>query len=150
MKRNPWPYAILLYFIVFISAMAAWIVFAVRNDQELVRADYYEQELTFQRDLDGSNRGASADFTLTYQPEIQALDIRVPSNASNAAIYFYRPSEAKLDRTVRLQLKDGQSALDLHDFQPGMWKLRVTWNLDGLAYRRDESLVLAPFNPATL
>src|SRR5688500_18611254 len=117
MKRNPWPYAILLYFVVFICSLGAWIVFAVRNDQELVRKDYYAQELTFQRDLDSSNRAATAEFRLSYQSDFQALDIHLSSGATNAAIYFYRPSESKLDRTVRLQLEHGRAALNLREFQ---------------------------------
>ena len=38
-QRNPWPFAIVLFFVVFISSMAAWITVAVRNDMDLVRIE---------------------------------------------------------------------------------------------------------------
>ena len=36
-RTNPWPYAIIGWFLLFGSGMAAWVVVAVRNDPELVR-----------------------------------------------------------------------------------------------------------------
>ena len=89
MKHNPWPFAIIAYFVLFITAMISSIVFAVRNDQELVRKDYYEQELKFQNEIDSSTRAAAVPFRMDYQPAGQKLDIALPPDSRNAAVHFF-------------------------------------------------------------
>ncbi len=142
MKRNPWPYAIIAYFIIFISSMVSWVVFAVHNEQELVRTDYYEQELKFQTEIERLTRAASAPFKINYQSATQNLAISLPSDASKASLHFYRPSKSSLDRTLKLTLKEGHQTLDLRDFSPGLWKLHFTWTAKEVEFSRHESLIL--------
>jgi hypothetical protein len=150
MKRNPWPYAIVIYFVVFIGAMASWIVFAVRNDQQLVRNDYYDAELKFQADIDGRSRAAAVNASIDYDAAKQIVTITAPEEATTGSVYFYRPSNAKLDREISLALKDGAQAIDVRDFETGLWKIRVRWTLEGTEYRRDAIVVLAPMKVSSL
>lgn len=142
MRRNLWPYAIILYFVVFISAMASWIVFATRNDQELVRKDYYEQELKYQGELERTTRGSVSNVRLEYEPMTKMVRIALPANAETGTIYFYRPSSAQLDRELPLALRDGAQKIDVSGFAEGLWKVRLAWRAGGVEFRRDESIVL--------
>lgn len=144
MKRNLWPYAIILYFVVFITAMTVWIIFAVRNDHELVRKDYYEQELKFQSDLDGQSRAASSNVSVQYDSTRQIITVSLPVSDAKGSIYFYRPSDAKLDREIALALDFNSQAVDVRAFEHGLWKLRLVWTADGLEYRHNATVVLAP------
>src|SRR4051794_34320246 len=119
MKRNPWPYAIILYFIVFIGAVATWIVFAARHDHELVRKDYYDQEMKFQSELDNQSRAASLNVKISYIAADQFVRIDLLSQASTGTVYFYRAAHAKLDREFPLVLKDAVQLIDVHDFERG-------------------------------
>ena len=141
MKRNPWPYAIALYFVLFISAMTVWIVFAVRNDHQLVRKDYYEQELKFQSELDSFQRAAGADIQITYQPETRLLTFTFPPEATGT-IHFYRPSNVRSDRHVPLSLRNGVQTVDVKGFDPGLWKVRLHWSANGADFRHDRKIVL--------
>lgn len=141
MKTNPWPYAIALYFAIFISAIAVWITFAVRHDDQLVRKDYYEQELKFQTDIDGQSRGAGADVKVLYDSAKQLVTIAIPGPVASGSIYFYRPSDAKADREITLALKDGAQKLNVRDFENGLWKVRIIWIRDGVEYRHNATLV---------
>jgi nitrogen fixation protein FixH len=143
MKRNPWPYAIILYFIVFIGGMAAWITFAVRNDHELVRKDYYEQELKFQNELDGVARAAAAGVTVSYNSSKQLLTVSLPVDNLVGSLKFYRPSNARLDQEIPLSLKGGAQTIDVHSFESGLWKLRLTWTANGAHYQHDETLIFS-------
>src|SRR4051812_1503928 len=127
MKSNPWPLAIILYFVIFVSAMAAWIVFAVRHDDELVRKDYYEQEMNFQREIDNSVRGASLDVKVCYEPTQQMVSISLPSEVSDGTIYFYRAARARCDREFPMALRDGLQRINVRDFENGLWKIRLSW-----------------------
>jgi nitrogen fixation protein FixH len=142
MKKNPWPVAIIGYFIVFIGVMATWIAFAVRNDDELVRADYYEHELKFQSEIDRASRGLAARIKLDYHSTSHSLLVALPREASAGSIFFYRPSDSKLDREISLTLTDGAQTLDTRNLQPGLWKVRLTWTADGVEFRHDQALVL--------
>jgi hypothetical protein len=142
MKRNPWPYAIILYFVVFIAALATWIVFAVHQDQELVRKDYYEQELKYQSEIERSARGNAANVRVSYDPSTQTLALALPRESSAGKLFFYRPSDSKLDREIPLRLSDGGQTLDVREFQSGLWKLHVTWSAGGAEFSYNEALVL--------
>src|SRR4051794_7473798 len=50
--RNLWPHAIILVFALFISGTVSLVIFACSQKLDLVSADYYEQELKFQRRID--------------------------------------------------------------------------------------------------
>ncbi|MGZ5545373.1 MAG: FixH family protein [Limisphaerales bacterium] len=150
MKRNPWPYAIVIYFVIFISAMVTWIGFAVRNDQQLVRSDYYEQELKFQNEIDGQTRAAASNISVDYDSAKQVIRISAPGAAENGSVYFYRPSNAKLDRQLALSLKDGSQSIDVRNFEAGLWKLRVSWTQNGAEYRHNAVLILEPTKVSSL
>ena len=142
MKRNPWPYAIVIYFAVFIAAMATWICFAVRNDHELVRKDYYEQELQFQTELDRAQRARAVNVNVSYDAVKNAITVQLPLDTSNGSIYFYRPARAALDKQIPIALEHGIQTIDVRDFAAGLWKVRLSWNANGNAYQHDTTIVL--------
>lgn len=144
MKRNPWPYAIIAYFVVFIAAIAVWIAFAVRHDHELVRKDYYEQEIKFQTEIDGRSRAATVDVEVSYDSTKQLVTVALPAQPSSGSIYFYRPSDAKADREIMLALKNGAQTIDVRGFESGLWQVRVNWMNDGAEYRHNCTLVFEP------
>jgi len=140
MKRNLWPHAIALYFVVFVSAMATWIVFAVRNDHQLVRKDYYEQELKYQNELESFDRAAGA-VLVGYDPITRLVTVQLPEDATGT-IDFYRPSDVRLDRQLPLSTKGGIQQINVREFDPGLWKVRLTWTAGGAEFRYDQKLVL--------
>ena len=46
---NPWPYAVIGFFVVFISLIVIFIVFSLGQEIQLVRPDYYEEEIRGRR-----------------------------------------------------------------------------------------------------
>ena len=149
LRRNPWPYAIIAWFVVFGTGMAAWVVVAVRNDPELVRADYYEQEITYQQQLDRLKRTAAVrnQIALTYDAAGEQVVLRLPSSpgagSPSGTIHFYRPSNARLDFEVPVALDAaGLQRVPAGKLQGGLWKVRVNWTSDGEEFHHDQSLVL--------
>ena len=55
-KSSLWPYAIAGYFALAITGIAIFITWAVRQNMDLVRSDYYEHEILFQKHIDAVNR----------------------------------------------------------------------------------------------
>ena len=145
---NPWPIAIILYFVVFAGAMVTWIVYASRQRMELVGADYYEKEILFQQQIDAANRTRQlpGDVAIAYNFTAQTITIKLPvehtAEPATGIIHFYRPSDARLDHDVKLAVAaDGTQRLDASKLAPGLWKVRLSWKFRGADYYRDEKIV---------
>ena len=54
--RNLWPLGIFVAFGLFFAGMATVVVIASTHREHLVSANYYEQELKFQRRIDSAER----------------------------------------------------------------------------------------------
>jgi nitrogen fixation protein FixH len=146
--RNPWPIVIICYFIVFITGMVTWIVYASHQRMDLVRSDYYEKEILFQQQIDASRRAREAvDVKVGYNLSQQTISIQLPAahKLANATgtIHFYRPSNAGLDHDVALSLTaDGSQRIDARDLAPGLWKVRLSWHVGAEEFYFDQPLVL--------
>jgi hypothetical protein len=146
--RSPWPYAIIGWFALFGTAMAAWVVVAIRNDVQLVRPDYYEQEILHQRQIDRQARTlpVQSQIKVAYDAAQQTIAISLPiAHAAQAQgkITFYRPADAKLDRELKLALNaSGEQTVSAQPLQPGLWKVRVQWTVRGEEFYFDQTVVI--------
>jgi hypothetical protein len=147
--RNFWPHAIIAWFVIFASAMAAWIAVAVRQDMDLVRSDYYEEEVRFQQQLDRLNRTSalSGEFTLRYDAAKCEVTLRLP--AAHLAprpvgqLHFYRPSDAALDFQVPLAVDaGGLQRIGTSKLRGGLWKIRLQWSAANRDYFFEQTLVV--------
>lgn len=149
-SRSPWPWAIVGWFVVFAGAMAAWIVYAVRQDMDLVRDDYYQEEVLYQQQLDRMNRTQPlrGEVRVSYDASRHAITVALPAMHArqkiSGRIQLYRPSDAKLDVTVPLSVSaDGTQRIDAKNLRAGLWKVRLQWTADGQEYFLDEPIVVA-------
>src|SRR5581483_8278656 len=125
-KRNPWPAGIIAAFALFIAGTAGLVVLASSHRLDLVSADYYEQEIRFQNQIDrvARTRELAADATVNYDEASRTLTISLPHDAASGTIagriHLYRPSAAGLDCDLKLELNsDGVQALDASQLQRG-------------------------------
>ena len=147
--RNFWPHAIIAWFVIFASAMAIWISYAVRQNMDLVRPDYYEEEIRFQKQLDRLNRTAAvrSETALGYSATRGEVTLRLPAThldpRPTGQIHFYRPADAALDADFPLTVDAaGLQRIDVRSLRAGHWKVRVQWNASGQEYSFEETLVL--------
>lgn len=129
---NPWPYGIIVTFVLFISATIGLVIMACGQKADLVSADYYEQEIRFQSQLDRAARARAVPAAVSYEAASHQIKIELPANRSDRAsagrIQLYRPSSANLDRKFNLDLNpQGVQCLDASALASGLWKVRVSW-----------------------
>jgi hypothetical protein len=147
--KNPWPFAIILVFVLFISGTISLVVMACSQKVDLVSADYYEQEIKFQRHIDQLERThrLGSDSSVTYDSAARRLRIVLPRDTGSRAvghIQLYRPSAAGLDRELKLETDSyGVQLLDAATLKPGLWKVRVSWSAQGQEYFLDQSIQIA-------
>jgi nitrogen fixation protein FixH len=130
---NPWPYGIMAFFVILICCM--------------VSENYYEQELKFQEQIDGTARAQKAGARIQLNAADGKLLVVVPpaqlAQQLTGAIQFYRPSSPALDRHYVLSpAADGRQAVDVSHLTAGPWQVRVKWNAGGQTYFLEEKIVL--------
>ena len=147
-SRNPWPIVITCYFVVFFAGLVAFIVFACRHQVDLVRPDYYEQEIRFQEQLERvqRTRAIAQPVKVAYDAEQRCITIALPlahAGQTGGRIHLFRPSDARLDREIKLVTDaSGVQRLDAADMRAGLWKVRVEWTVAGAEYFVDQAIVV--------
>ena len=107
--RNPWPIGLVLFFIVFTGYIVGFVIFASRQKMDLVREDYYDQEIRFQQQIDRVQRSSPvlADAAIDYDRAGDLVTVSLPAVSQvdlSGTVSFYRPSDAGLDTNVKLGL----------------------------------------------
>jgi nitrogen fixation protein FixH len=146
---NPWPISIIAFFTVAIIGCGTFIAFCSRHPADLVAADYYEQEVRYQRQIERLQHGQqpAATAVVTYDAKTKLISIALPPNHSqtkpSGTIQLYRPSATNLDRQLKLAPDEhGLQTIDAGSLLPGLWKVRVSWTADEQEYFLDEKIVI--------
>lgn len=132
----------------FFIGMASVVVIASTHREHLVNANYYEQELKFQNQIDAVARTKSTCATLSYDSKKSqvtvALDAAHLDKTLIGAVEFYRPSMPELDRQFPLEVQaDGTQMLDVSRLASGLWRVRVRWNVGGQDYFLEQKITVA-------
>ena len=149
-RFNPWPYSIIGFFALAIVAAVVWVTFCIGHSTDLVAADYYEQEVEYQDQLDRMDHGQSLGerASIAYDPQAGIIRVQVPREHAvlepKGFVHLYRPSKASLDRMIPLELNTaGQQTLEAGSLKPGLWDVRVRWTSEGREFFLNEKLSIA-------
>ena len=147
---NPWPIAIVSYFVVFAAFIACFIVWALRQREDLVSVNYYEDEVLYQRQIERLRNTAAlpSSTSVAFDADAGQILIRLPESPArpvSGRIHLYRPSDASLDRDFPLP-KDagGLQRLDARGLRSGLWKVRVEWSASGKDFYSEQQLIVPP------
>lgn len=142
--KNPWPYSIVGFFAIAITGIAAFISFAMRQNTDLVRLDYYEHEIRFQEQIErvARSRALGSGVTLNYDSKSETLQLRLPHTAAGW-LKLYRPSNAALDRDYEFQVEaTGSHAIDARGLQVGVWRAQLSWTANALEYYLESEFIV--------
>jgi nitrogen fixation protein FixH len=148
---NPWPYGIILFFVLLVCGLAGVVVIAATHRDSMVSESYYEQELKFQTRIDSAARaqecGAQVHLEAAAGAVGRRLVVRLPAEqvARHCAgvIEFYRPSSPALDRELPLApAADGTQAVDVARLATGLWAVRVKWTAGGEEYFLEQKITI--------
>jgi hypothetical protein len=145
-KKSVWPWAVALAYGGFAATMIGLVIFSLHNPTDLVSKDYYAQELKHQQRIDSERRARDDAHPplMRYDRNRNAFVVEFASHAPDTGkLTFYRPSDAKLDRTVPLGLDAaGKQVIAVTDLEPGLWRMRLEWTRNSEDYYMEEVAVL--------
>jgi len=130
------------------SGLVTLIVFSTTQRVDLVRSDYYEEEIHYQDQLDRLKRAGAIEESIhvSYDSLQRCIRVQLPilhAAQSAGTIHLYRPSDARLDQLLPLTLDaQGTQIVDARQLRSGLWKVRLQWSLAGKEYFADRPLVL--------
>jgi hypothetical protein len=145
MKFN-WGTGILVFLILFLSASAVFIIFAMRQDVNLVYEDYYEQGVDYSAKMDVNARSMEyVDSINTYLEDgmfvvdfKSSLVLRIDSGS----LLMFRPSNSSLD--VRMPFGQTRNSLKVSrsDLITGRYILKLSWYAGGLKYEVEKTVYI--------
>jgi hypothetical protein len=148
--RNLWPISIIVFCSLFFAGTVGLIVMACSQREDLVSADYYEQELKYQGRIDSAERARheASQAAVAYDAAHQQITVSLPPGQAqgnvSGTIQLYRPSAADLDRSVKFTPDaSGVQHLDTTSMAPGLWKVRVSWTSAERTYYVEQKMVVS-------
>src|ERR1035438_2491522 len=88
-SRNLWPVGIIVTFALFFAGTVGLVVMACTQKVDLVSADYYEQELKFQGQIDRveRTRHAATQATVAYDAALRCIAISLPADQAQHKVW---------------------------------------------------------------
>jgi len=131
MKLN-WGQGIFLFFVVFISLGISFVVFSLRQNNDLVTDDYYEKGADYSRQMEINSRSAvyidSIQLVNQNGKIIARFSKSIDLMADTMQVYFFRPSDKRLDYTFQSLLKSDSLMIEKNNLQKGRFKVKFQWN----------------------
>ncbi|MCC5939392.1 MAG: FixH family protein [Lunatimonas sp.] len=139
-----WGKGIVLTFVVFAGIIISMVTICMKQDDlHLVTQNYYEEEIRYQEHIDKMDNATALGLdAFTFDGKTKAVDLHLPVG-SKGELHLFRPSDARLDQKLALDIVDEQSLfVDLKDLKPGYWRIKLTWSADGKSYFQEEKVTL--------
>jgi len=147
MKKISWGTGIAIGIIVFVVISITMTVIFMTQDVSLVSDNYYEKSLSYQDEIDKQSRTKSLDEQVKINFNGEVINIMFPTIYLNkelsGEIYFYRPSNSKLDFKLPLELnEEGNQMILVKNFEKGFWRMKLNWMMDGNGYYSEKVITI--------
>jgi hypothetical protein len=140
MKFN-WGTGILIFLILFLAACAAFIIFAMRQDVNLVHKDYYEKGVdhTDKMNVDARSNQFGEKIQIDYNNEylLVSFDQSLAAKIDSGQVLMYRPSSSKQDVYFPMTLSENSLKIPKKNLISGRYILKLSWYSEGLKYEID-------------
>ena len=142
-----WGTKITIAFVAFAMFLGVLIYRVYQSKMHLVAHDYYQQELAYQEQIDKleNERALQKSVDIQLDADLKNLLISFPEEleVQSGQLVLYRPSNASLDRRLKLQLDQNNSqTLSTKDLASGLWQIKVEWQDQSHAYLKEQNLYL--------
>jgi nitrogen fixation protein FixH len=145
MKMN-WGIGIAIGYSIFAIAMTTMAVVSTQYDHSLVREDYYQADLAYQKQYDNMVNEQTNLLSVQYQSKARGIAVQTIAKepgALSGKILFFRPNDKSLDFTVPLQLDaTGQQWIPTDALAGGRWTLKMDYQSGEKGYYSETQIVL--------
>ena len=144
-----WPRVIIAFFVLFAIFIGNFVRMAMQSDVDLVSKDYYQKEIAYQQHMNtvAETKENNAEIQVTLAEAAGQLVIAFPEfyagQKVSGTVKFFRPSEAKLDFEIPINLNDArQQFIPVEKLEKGRWKVQVSSEANGKSYFTEQTITL--------
>jgi hypothetical protein len=145
MKFN-WGTGILIFLILFLMAAAAFIIFAMRQEVNLVHKDYYEKGVDYTDQMNVITRSQPYSEKIEVQQDENGLLISIDSalaaTIDSGKVLLYRPSESSRDLEVLLEKPIHSIFVSSDKLIGGRYILKMQWFTFGQRFEIDQPVIV--------
>jgi hypothetical protein len=142
MKLN-WGHYIIIAYVLFAAMLTHFMIKGARNQNDLVTADYYNQEVKYQQRIDDVQR-AEILGAIELIRTADGLCIQFPEGIDASAtgeLHLYKPDNAKLDLVQPINLNEtAQHCISASQIASGLWSVKASATIGGQSYYWEESI----------
>ncbi len=129
MKLN-WGQSITIVIILFMAFILTLVYKMHYRTADLVRDDYYEQEVLYNDKKQSINNYKSLKDKISITQKEEGIVIQFPSsiNVKKGHVQFYRADDKSLDKNYKLSLnKEQKMILPYNDFRVGKYEININF-----------------------
>lgn len=146
MKIN-WGGGIAIAIIIFTIVTLSFVYFAFTQDVNLVREDYYAEELKYQSKIEKIKRAKNLSSPLRVSVKEKAIQFSYPqifeSKNIVGSVLLYRPSDRGSDISFSILVDSlNQQNITSSKMLKGMWKAQVDWSVNNTTYFNEEIIMV--------
>jgi hypothetical protein len=128
MKLN-WGAGLLIFILFFVALCIIFIVFAFRQNLNLVSNNYYEKGVDFEHEKNMEARSVKYIDSVSVIPNKNGLNIIFPngfiSSVQEGSVLFYRPSDNRLD--IMIKLVSDSTFISYNKLISGRYIAKISW-----------------------
>jgi hypothetical protein len=141
-----WGHKIGLVYVGFVVFMLTLVVLCIKQpDINLVTDDYYQDELNYESKIqkmkNANNLTQKVDISFKDEVDSLSLNLTPASKGAIGTVYFYRPSNPKMDFRIPVILdENGTQKIFTGNYSEGLWMVKVDWSKEGKDYYKEEKI----------
>ncbi len=129
---------VMLAFMIFILSFVYKTFTRDSYDHHLVSKQYYQDEITFQKEIDANSNASKLSEKVTLSNSNEGILIKFPSeinqDAISGKIKIMRPTTDKLDLVMPIKLENHKMTIPKENLIKGVWNIRIDWKANEVEY----------------
>ena len=138
-----WGKGLTLAFCAFAILIGTLVYKATHTKFDLVSDKYYDDEIHFQQQIDGSHNASKLDAVKVLQ-DADLVTLQFPESTGQQSVsgqaWFYYPTNAQNDRRIALQTREGTQHIAKAQLQKGHCFLKIRWRSGDVDYYTEKEL----------
>jgi len=129
--RLNWGKSLIIFFILFFIWVLFFVLFAMRQNIDLVSDDYYQKGAKYTDQININNRsvlyGDSIQITTSGEQVKISLSGGIASSGDSMQVYFYRSSDKTRDFRLSFLKSDAPVLVEKSRFVRGRYQVFISW-----------------------
>lgn len=134
-----WGWRIAIFLTLFIGFIMYMVIYSFGVTSDLVADDYYNQEIQYQLNIDAQKNALPFTKEVSISSNSEKISVTFPESfdmiIEKGDISFYRPDNAKLDKSIALRLDSNNSQkINKKEIASGFYKVTIQFINKGKTY----------------